>query len=93
MVGHADPVRALVALPLASGRTLLASAGDYDGTVRLWDPTTGRPVDTPFSGRSGSVNALTAVPLSGGRTLLASAGQDGAVLVWAPAASGTPPVP
>ena len=31
------------AVPLPGGRTLLASGGSDDGTVRLWDPATGEP--------------------------------------------------
>ncbi len=39
--GHTGTVRAVAAVPLPDGRTLLASGGD--GTVRLWDPATGIP--------------------------------------------------
>src|SRR5262249_31399143 len=40
LTGHTGSVWAVVAVPLADGGTLLASAG-ADGTVRLWDPLTG----------------------------------------------------
>ena len=58
---------------------LLASA-DGDGTVRLWDPATGRPVGVPFSVGSGvGVNGLAFSPDG---KLLASADTDGTVELW-----------
>jgi WD40 repeat protein len=59
---------------------LLASAGG-DGTVRLWDPATGRPVGAPLRA---SASAL-GVAFSPDGTLLASAGADGTVRLWDPA--------
>ena len=83
LVGHDGGVTAVCAVVLPDGRTLLVSAG-FDGTVRLWDPSTGDPVGDPLTGHDGWVNAVCAVVLPDGRTLLASAGFDGTVRLWDP---------
>jgi hypothetical protein len=61
---------------------LLASADD-DGTVRLWNPATGRPVGDPLpaTGPSG----VSGVAFSPDGKLLASADGDGKVRLWNPA--------
>ena len=80
--GHSNSVRALAAVPLPDGSTLLASADDA-GMVRLWDPSTatGRG---ELTGHTGRVRALAAVPLPDGSTLLATAGTDRTVRLWDP---------
>jgi WD40 repeat protein len=87
LTGHTDPVRAVAAVPLPNGRTLLAS-GSHDRTVRLWDPATGTPAGDPLTGHTDQVWALAAVPLPDGRTLIAAGSADGAVRLWDPT-SGT----
>ncbi|MFE4334316.1 hypothetical protein ACFRQM_34365 [Streptomyces sp. NPDC056831] len=81
--GHTGTVRALVAVPLADGRTLLASAG-ADRMVRLWDPTTGRQVGEAYAAHPNEVHALAAVQLEDGRTLLATIGNGRAKGLWDP---------
>ena len=74
-VGHTDTVMALAFDP--TGRDRLASAGK-DGTVRLWDPRTGRALAWAVS-HAGSINALAFAP--DGRRLV-SGGDDGVLRVW-----------
>lgn len=60
---------------------VLAGAG-ADGTVRLWNPATGRPHREPLTGHTDAVNAVAFSPDG---TLLVSAGADGTTLLWDPA--------
>lgn len=76
---HDGAVAALLALPLAGGRSLLATA--VDDKVRWHDPMAGGSgwptIDAP------GVRALATFPLDG-RTVLATGGQDRTVQVWDP---------
>jgi energy-coupling factor transporter ATP-binding protein EcfA2 len=58
--------------------TRLASAGG-DGTVRLWESTTGQPIGKPFEGHTA---AVWSVAFSPDGTRLASASEDKTVRLW-----------
>ena len=60
---------------------LLASA-DGDGTVRLWDPATGRAVRAPL--HASAQHSVYGVAFSPDGKLLASADGDGTVRLWDP---------
>lgn len=85
--GRITTVRALAAVPLPDGGSLLASAG-HDDMIRLWDPTSGAPRGE-FEGDSDFVHSLAAVPLADGATLLASAGADDMIRLWDPSSNAT----
>jgi WD40 repeat protein len=63
---------------------LLASA-DGDGTVRRWDPATGRPVGGPLQTGSGPNGGAYGVAFSPDGKLLASADVNDTVQLWDPA--------
>jgi len=86
LTGHDGPIRTATALPLADGRVLLATGGD-DGTLRLWDPSTGRPVGTPLEGAGAPRFKMAAFHSGDGRTILAIGGSDGRLRLWDPAGS------
>jgi WD40 repeat protein len=77
----ADP-STVFAVALSPRGTLLAS-GDGDGTVRLWNPATGRPVGAAL--RASARYGVYGVAFGPGGTLLASASYDGTVRLWNPA--------
>jgi len=64
---------------LSSEGGLVASGGG-DGTVRLWETSTGRPMATLH----GHTSTVWSVAVSAEGKLVASGGEDGTVRVWEP---------
>ena len=56
-----------------------------DGTVRLWNPATGRPTGAPLPTGSGPAGGVEWITFSPNGKLLASADGDNAVRLWDPA--------
>jgi WD40 repeat protein len=73
--GHTQRVKSLAISP--DGKRLAAGGGD--GTIRLWDPATGRRKGYLFFGHSGEVASLAFSPDG---KLLASGGKDASVRLW-----------
>jgi WD40 repeat protein len=81
MDGHTMWVSDLTAWRAADGSDRLASAG-ADGTARIWDPETGRPVCAPLTGHDGAVHAITSWTLADGSARVASVDDGGLIRVW-----------
>jgi hypothetical protein len=69
-----------VAMGQVGGRDVVVSGGS-DGTVRVWDPTTGGAVGEPLIGHDGEVSSV-AMGQVGGRDVVVSGGYDRTVRVW-----------
>jgi WD40 repeat protein len=88
LTGHHSPPLCMV--PMIDDSEAVLASGSADGTVRLWDLTTGQML-TNFPHHSLSVRCLASVQTPRG-FLLASGGSDGKLRMWdVPARSQTGP--
>lgn len=76
-------VNGICTLRTGDGRTLLA-VGREDGSVPIWDPSTGELSGVLSTGDEDPVTDVCALPDSGGRTLLVTANRSGSVRWWDP---------
>ena len=76
------PDRPIYSVTYNQQGTVLASAGG-DGSVRLWNPVTGRQVGPAMAGAGGA--NVSDVVFNRAGTLLATAGDNGTVRLWNPA--------
>jgi len=79
LTGHRGTVLSVAALHTHEG-IAVASAG-RDSTVRIWDPTTGRPARHQLDTGGSVVTTVVGLRTAGGR-LLAGVSDGGAVQVW-----------
>ena len=79
LTGHAGGVSAVA---IAPDGTWLATAEDYDQTVWIWDPATGRQLRA-LTGHAGGVSTVTIAPDSS--WLATAGGYDRRVRIWDPA--------
>ena len=87
--GHSGPITGVAVLAAltqeaptqeAGASAVAVTAGD-DGTVRMWDLATARPVGSPMTGHRGPVSSLTMAALDG-RPVAITGGFDETVRLW-----------
>ena len=74
-------VHAVATGVLPDGR-LVAVTGSADGTVRVWDLTTGTQIGNPLTGHTHRVQAVATGVLPDGRLVAVTDSDDGTVRVW-----------
>ncbi|MDT3728051.1 caspase family protein, partial [Streptomyces sp. DSM 41972] len=79
LTGHNSPVTAMACTQL-DGRPI-AVTGAGDGTIRLWNLTTGQPTGQPLTGHNSTVYAVACTQLDGRPTAI-TGGDDGTIRLW-----------
>jgi WD40 repeat protein len=69
-----------IALGTLGARPVMVSGGE-DGTVRVWDLASGRPLSEPLRGHKDVVHSVALGTLDG-RPVIVSGGEDGTVRLW-----------
>ncbi|WP_322752906.1 WD40 repeat domain-containing protein, partial [Frankia sp. Cas3] len=82
LTGHTSLVYSVGWATGPDGQLLLAT-GNYDDTVRIWDPHTGHLLHT-LTGHTGWVGSVGWAAGPGGRLLLATGSADATVRIWNP---------
>jgi WD40 repeat protein len=96
LTGHTSTVWAVCTLPgtdaagAPDGRTLLATTSD-DGTLRVWDPTTGTAVGAPLASLPTAVQTLAPLHAPDPSCLALTA--DGTTHLWTPTTATWTPTP
>ncbi|MGW9597806.1 hypothetical protein ACWHLZ_47120 [Streptomyces chartreusis] len=80
LTGHSDSVEA-IATVMVDGRPHVVSTSS-DGTMRLWDLTTGDQVGMPFDGATGRVVAAIATVVLDGKPCAVTLSNDRKARVW-----------
>ena len=86
MTGHTSWVFS-VAFGTTSDNRLLLATGSDDGTVQIWDPTTGTPIGDPLTGHTSWVFSVAFGTTPNNRLLLATGSWDGTIRIWDPTTS------
>lgn len=79
LLGHGGGVAA-VAVSSVDNQSVVVSGGD-DGTVRLWNIATGRPIGRPLDGHTAPVVSIVTTTLAD-RAIAVSASWDSSLRVW-----------
>ncbi|MFI5681911.1 caspase family protein [Streptomyces cellulosae] len=80
LTGHTSAVSA-VACTVLDG-TPIAVTGSDDGTVRVWDLASGRPIGEPFTGHTSTVSGVPCTVLDGTPIAVTGSYLDDTVRVW-----------
>jgi WD40 repeat protein len=78
-----------VAALVLPDRRVVAVTGGYDGTVRVWDLSSGSPIGAPLTGHTDGVGAVAALVLPDGLLIAVTGSYDRTVRVW-DLSSGSP---
>jgi WD40 repeat protein len=60
----------------------IAITGSHDGTIQLWDLSTGTPRTNPIPAHESGVTQLAVATLPNGQTIAISGGGDGSIRLW-----------
>lgn len=77
LYGHTDDVVTVAFSPIPHDHRVVS--GSFDGTVRIWDASSGQPVGDPLKGHTDSV---LCVAFSPDGSYVASGADDGTVRIW-----------